>query len=88
MGDDPANAMGAMYSPYPWKAAYCGDINLIGDRRPVTYWREMIWGFRTAPYIAVQPPVHYGEENIVPSGASQMHTEAGTIKIISARELS
>lgn len=61
-GDDPANQMGVMYSPYPWKAAYCGDVNLIGDRRPATYWREMIWGLRTAPYIAVQPPVHYGEE--------------------------
>lgn len=34
----------------------------LDNRRPVTYWREMIWGLRTAPYIAVQPPVHYGEE--------------------------
>ncbi len=61
-GDNCMNPMGAMYSPYPWKAAYCGDVNLIGDRRPVTYWREMIWGFRTAPFIAVQPPMHYGEK--------------------------
>lgn len=61
-GDNCTNPMGAMYSPYPWKAAYCGDVNLIGDRRPITYWREMIWGFRTAPYIAVQPPMHYGEK--------------------------
>lgn len=60
-GDAAANPMGAMYSPYPWKAAYCGDVNLLGDRRPVSYWREMIWGFRTEPYIAVQPPEHYGE---------------------------
>ena len=60
-GDDCTNPMGAMYAPYPWKAAYCGDVNLLGDRRPVTYWREMIWGMRTAPYIAVQPPKHYGE---------------------------
>ena len=57
-GDDCTNPMGAMYAPYPWKAAYCGDVNLLGDRRPVTYWREMIWGMRTAPYIAVQPPKH------------------------------
>ncbi|MBR4393386.1 MAG: DUF4982 domain-containing protein [Oscillospiraceae bacterium] len=61
-GENCTNPMGAMYSPYPWKAAYCGDVNLIGDRRPITYWREMIWGFRTAPYIAVQPPLHYGEK--------------------------
>ena len=57
--------MGTMYAPYPWKAAYCGDINLIGDRRPVSYWREIIWGLRTAPYISVQPPQHYGEKKFM-----------------------
>ena len=56
--------MGMMYAPYPYKAAYCGDINLIGDRRPVSYWREIIWGFRTAPYISVQPAAHYGEKKV------------------------
>ena len=62
-GDNVASIMGgAMYAPYPWKAGYCGDVNLIGDRRPATYWHEMIWGLRTAPYIAVQPPKHYGEK--------------------------
>ena len=54
--------MGMMYAAYPYKAAYCGDINLIGDRRPASYWREIIWGLRTKPYIAVQPAAHYGEE--------------------------
>ena len=54
--------MGMMYAPYPFKAAYCGDINLTGDRRPASYWREIIWGRRTAPYIAVQPAEHYGKK--------------------------
>ncbi len=49
------------YAPYPEKAAYCGDMNLIGDRRPISYWREIIWGLRKAPYIAVQLPGHHGE---------------------------
>ena len=31
------------YADYPCKAAYCGDMNLLGDRRPVSYWREIIW---------------------------------------------
>jgi beta-galactosidase len=53
----------SFYAPYPYKAAYCGDMNLIGDRRPVSYWREMIWGFRKKPYIAVQPPKYYGVEH-------------------------
>lgn len=49
------------YAPYPCKIAYCGDINIIGDRRAISYWRELIWGFRTQPYIAVQTPEHYND---------------------------
>ena len=48
------------YAEYPYKVAYCGELNLLGDRRPVSYWRELIWGFRKAPYISVQPPQYYG----------------------------
>ena len=51
----------SFYAPYPEKAAYCGDMNLIGDRRPVSYWREIIWGLRKAPYLAVQPPKHHDD---------------------------
>lgn len=48
------------YAPYPYKAAYCGDLNLLGDRRPVSYWREMIWGLQKAPYLSVHLPQYYG----------------------------
>ncbi|MCD7817728.1 MAG: DUF4982 domain-containing protein [Lachnospiraceae bacterium] len=57
-GDD----VGAFYGAYPWRSAYAGAINLIGDRRPVSYFCEIVWGLRKEPYIAVQPPQHYGEE--------------------------
>lgn len=50
-----------LYGGYPYKAANCGDFDLIGDRSPVSYWRQIIWGLRKAPYIAVRPPMHYGE---------------------------
>lgn len=50
------------YAPYPYKSAYCGDMNLLGDRRAVSYWREIIWGLRKDPYLAVQPPQHYGQK--------------------------
>lgn len=53
------------YASYPCKAAYCGDLNLIGDRRPVSYWREIIWGLRRAPYLCVQPPEHYGQKKLM-----------------------
>ena len=43
------------------KLPTAGDINILGNRRPISYWRELIWGLRKAPYIAVQLPQHYGE---------------------------
>lgn len=38
---------------YPDRLAYCGDIDLNGYRRPVSYLREIVFGLRTKPYLAV-----------------------------------
>jgi hypothetical protein len=43
-------------APYPWIAAWCGDLDLIGERRPASYYREIVFGLRAEPYIAVQRP--------------------------------
>jgi beta-galactosidase len=48
------------YGEYPWHIAYCGDIDIIGDRRPASYYREIVWGLRRDPYIAVERPERYG----------------------------
>ena len=47
-------------APYPWIAAWCGDIDITGLRRPASYYRETVFGLRHQPYIAVQRPQHYG----------------------------
>lgn len=52
----------SFYGSYPLKAAYCGDLDLLGDAQPIAYWRQIIWGGRTAPYIAVQHPEHFGQK--------------------------
>lgn len=45
---------------YPWITAYVGEFDITGYRRPISYWRERIWGEKTnVPYIAVQKPEHY-----------------------------
>ena len=36
--------------------AYSGDMDLTGYRRPVSYYREIVYGLRKDPYIAVQNP--------------------------------
>ncbi|SEK62012.1 glycoside hydrolase family 2 TIM barrel-domain containing protein [Paenibacillus sp. OK003] len=47
---------------YPWFTAWCGDIDIIGNRRPVSYYREIVFGLRKTPFIAVQRPNHFGKQ--------------------------
>lgn len=44
------------YGIYPWIAAKCGDIDLTGYRLPQSYYREIVYGLRKQPYIAVHRP--------------------------------
>ena len=41
---------------YPWIAAWCGDLDLTGYRRPQSYYREIVYGLAAGPYIAVLRP--------------------------------
>lgn len=38
---------------WPDRLANIGDINILGYRRPISYLREIVYGLRKAPYIAV-----------------------------------
>lgn len=55
---------GGFGARFPSQLAYCGDIDLTGFRRPASYFREVVFGLRSDPYITVQPPQHYGERLI------------------------
>ena len=46
---------------YPWYIAWCGDIDVTGKRRPVSYYREIVFGLRKDPYFAVRYPECYGK---------------------------
>lgn len=46
---------------YPWHIGYCADFDLCGYRRPQSYYRELVWGDRVEPYIAVDKPEYYGQ---------------------------
>ncbi|MCD8216927.1 MAG: DUF4982 domain-containing protein [Clostridiales bacterium] len=45
---------------FPDRVAYIGDINLIGYRRPISYLREIVYGLRKEPYVAVERVDKYG----------------------------
>jgi beta-galactosidase len=44
---------------YPWFNSWCGDIDLIGDKKPQSYYRDVLWG-RSSLEIAVQRPLPRG----------------------------
>lgn len=52
---------GGFGAQFPCQLAYCGDIDITGFRRPLSYYRQIVFGLRREPYIAVQDPNHYGE---------------------------
>ena len=47
-------------APYPYLVAGCGDLDITGHRRPASYYREIVFGLRTEPFIAVRRPEHHG----------------------------
>jgi len=45
--------------PYPWFNSYCGDIDLIGNKKPQSYFRDVVWR-RSKVEMAVQRPIPAG----------------------------
>lgn len=51
-----AGANAGISGAYPWLVAHAGDIDITGERRPASYFREIVLGLRTDPYMAVVRP--------------------------------
>ena len=45
---------------WPWYNAWCGDIDFCGDKKPQSYYRDILWKRRDIS-LAVQPPVAKGK---------------------------
>jgi beta-galactosidase len=37
------NEKGNQLRPWPWFNGYCGDIDLIGEKKPQSYYRDVVW---------------------------------------------
>ena len=44
---------------FPWHAAYCGDIDLTGLRKPISHYRATLWSPEKRLYLAVREPDGY-----------------------------
>ncbi|WP_159499877.1 glycoside hydrolase family 2 TIM barrel-domain containing protein [Microbacterium sp. 18062] len=58
--DEPGYEDTGTAGPYPYLLAACGDIDITGHRRAPSYYREIVFGRRAAPWIAVHRPRHHG----------------------------
>ncbi len=41
---------------YPWMLSNCGDLDILGFPKPQSIYRQIVWGHRKAPWIAVHRP--------------------------------
>ena len=48
---------------YPWHAAYCGDIDLTGWRKPISHYRNLLYNDTEKLYMAVREPDGYYGKN-------------------------
>lgn len=58
--DAPGYVATGTAGPYPYLTAECGDLDITGHRRTISYYREIVFGLRADPYIAVHRPQHHG----------------------------
>lgn len=64
--DDP-DAVAGLEREFPFLTAWSGDIDITGWRRPMSYYREIAFGLRRSPYLAVRRPAHHGSRILSPS---------------------
>ena len=44
---DTGQSAGHGLRPWPWFNSWCGDIDLIGQKKPQSYYRDLVWGRRS-----------------------------------------
>ena len=49
----------SMFQPWPWFNGWCGDIDLIGQKKPQSYYHDVVWR-RKPVTMAVERPVPEG----------------------------
>ncbi len=52
------------FMDWPWYNAWCGDLDLIGNKKPQCYFRNVLWGVSPIA-MAVHKPIAPGKEEVV-----------------------
>lgn len=62
--------MALLFHGYPWHASACGDLDLIGYRKPQSYYRDILWNGGDRVYATVRLPEPEGKKIIAVGWAS------------------
>jgi beta-galactosidase len=61
LNDEPARGI---LKPFPWFNGFCGDIDIIGSKKPQMYYRDVIWENSNLE-MAVHAPIPEGKRELV-----------------------
>lgn len=50
--------------PFPWRCAWCGDFTITGERRPQSYYRELLWGHTDGSFLYTRHPGYNGKKSL------------------------
>ncbi len=59
-----AQMMKYVFPGYPWHAAYCGDLDLTGIRKPQSFYRDILWNGGDRVFATVHLPEPEGKKTI------------------------
>jgi beta-galactosidase len=50
--------------PWPWYVSNCGDIDIVGDKKPQSFYRDVVWGVSPLE-VAIHEPAPAGKHEVV-----------------------
>ena len=66
-----------MFQSWPWYNGWCGDIDLIGQKKPQSYYRDVVW--RNVPVtMAVERPAPAGTHQSISAWGWQLEEQSWT----------
>ena len=66
LGHTAPDNIGTFLKEFPWFNAWCGDIDLIGGKKPQSYYRDVVWN-RSQLEMLVHSPIPEGHKEVVSS---------------------
>jgi beta-galactosidase len=64
IGHTEFDALTKFSMPFPWFNAWCGDIDLIGGKKPQSYYRDVVWN-RSKIEMLVHAPIPEGHKEAI-----------------------